>query len=117
MDEDVKVAARARPWIVHQARTAGFETRDGTREIRHFDGDVMQPFAALVNELRDYRIRFSGFEQLNPRFTGRQHGDLHLFLFDGFAEAGLETELLFVEEQRSVQRAYGDAQVINLECV
>src|SRR5579862_7518868 len=53
MDENVKVAAGARPRIVHQTRATGFETRDCAREVGYFDGDVMQPFAALVDEFGD----------------------------------------------------------------
>ena len=54
MDEYVKVAASARPRLVHQTRTVGFEARDSARKIWHFDGDMMQPFAAFVDELGDY---------------------------------------------------------------
>ena len=68
---------------------------------RHFDGDVMQTFAALVDEFGDHRIlrfrriRSSLFATGVPRQV--QHRDVDLFQFDRFAEADRETQLLFVE--------------------
>ena len=114
MDENVKVPSGARPRIVHQTRATGFETRDCAREVGYFDGYVMQPFAALVDEFGDHRIRFRGFQQLDARVARRQHGDVHSFLLDGFAQANREAELLFVEGERGVERSHGDAEMINL---
>jgi len=117
MHKHVKMSAGARPRLIQQPRAAGFETRNGNCKIGYFDGDVMQTLAALVDELGDYRIRFSSLEQLDARFARWQHGDRHLFLFNPFTMSGRKAELRLVKYKRGVQRSYGDTEVINLEII
>src|SRR5579862_4243968 len=117
MNEDVEVAARAGTGLAHQACAARLEARYGARQIGHFDGDVMQPFAALVDEFGDYRITVGSFEQFDARIARGQHGDVDFFLIDRFTEANREAQLIFVENQRGVERTDGNAEMINLESV
>ena len=117
MDKDVQMSACARTRIVHQARAAFFEALDGRGKIRNFHRDVMQAFAALVDEPRDHRIRPGGLEQFDARAAGREHRDFNLLLFYGFSEPDRETELFLVKLERGVERADRDAQVINVKFV
>lgn len=117
MNEHVEMAAGAGAWFVEQSRSACFEALHRGCKIRDLQRDVMQSFAALLNELRDHRIGAGTFQQLNARTTGRQHDDVDLFLFDGFSRAGRESELLRIKPERSVERPDCDAQVINFEFV
>ncbi len=54
----------------------------------------MQPFAALLDELRDDRIGAGGFQQFDARAAGRQHGDVDLFGVHCFAQAYQKAQLL-----------------------
>jgi len=117
VNEHVEMAARAGARFIEQSRSACFEALHRSREIRDLQRDMMETFAALLDEFRDHRIRAGSFEQLNARTTGRQHDDVDLFLFDGFSMAGGESELLGIESESGVERPDGDAQVINFEFV
>ena|ERR1035438_369952 len=109
MDEDIKMASGAGAGIVQQARALGSETIDDGGEIRDFESDVMEAFAALFYELCNHGIGFGGFEQFDARFSSGEHCDSHFFLFYGFALGLGESELVFVELEGDVQRSDGDA--------
>ena len=117
MDEDVEMSPGSRAGIVQQARALRLEAFHSGGEIRNSDGDVMETFAALLDEPGDHGIRCGGFQQLNARPPGRQHRDLHFFLLHSLTQADGESQLLFVELQRGVERPHGDAQVINSKFV
>jgi hypothetical protein len=109
MDEDIEMATGAGAGIVQQARALGSETIDGGGEIRDFESDVMEAFAAFLDELCNHGIGFGGFEQFDARSSGGKHCDSHFFLFYGFALGDRESELVFVELEGGVQRPDGDA--------
>ena len=69
MDENVEMASDAGARVVQESRAFGFETVDGGAEIRDFDGDVMEPFAALFDEFGDYGIWCGGFQELDARLA------------------------------------------------
>jgi len=117
MDEDVEMAARAGPRVIQQPRAGGLQPLDGGVEIGHFEGDMMQPFPALVDEFRDHRIRFGGLQELYTRLARGQHRYFHFFLRDSLAQAHRQAQLLFIKLQGRLERTYGDAQMINSECV
>lgn len=117
MDEDIHMPACARARLIQQSCTVRFQTFHDRREIWDLDRHMVQTFAALLDEFCDYRIRARGFQQLNAWTAGRQHGDVHLFLLHGLAQANSEAKLLLIKAERVVQRSNGDAQVINLEFV
>src|SRR5437868_11139874 len=117
MDEDVQMSARAWARIVEQARAARFEAIHRTRKIRHFQRDMMQSFAALLNELRDHRVWAASLQQFNTRAAGGQHRDVHFLQLDRLPEVYGKTELLLIEVERGIQRSHGDAEVINLKFV
>lgn len=109
MNEDVKVPARAGARLIQQARAIRFKTGNGSGKIGHSDSHVMESFAALLYELRDHRIRLGGLEQLDAGIAGRKHCDINLFLGHCLAQLNRKPELLFVEGERSVERADRDA--------
>ncbi len=117
MNEDVEMSACSGPWIVQETRSARCKARNSSGQVGNFDRDVMQTFAAFFNKLRDHRIRSSCFEQLDARIAGGQHGHVHFFEIDRFARADREAELLLVEPEGGIERAYGDTQVVNLHFV
>jgi hypothetical protein len=102
MDEDIDVSSCAWAWVVQQPRALRFETLDRGGEIRNFEGDVMETFATLVDEFCDCGIGFRGFQQLDARFAGGEHGDVHFFLVYCLALGDRESELLFVELEGGV---------------
>ena len=117
MDENVEVSARARARFVQESRAMRFEALHRGSEIRDLEGDMMQAFAALLDEFRDHRIGTRGFQQLNARAAGGEHDDIDLFLFHGFARARSESELLLIEPERGIERSDSDAEMINVEVV
>jgi len=117
MDENVEMAASAGARFVQQSRAMCFEALHRAAEIRHLERDVMQTFAALLDEFCDHRIGTGGFQQFNARAASGQHDDVDLFLFHRFARAGGESELLRVEPERGVERPDRDPKMINVEFV
>src|SRR5580698_952820 len=117
MDKNVDMSTGAGAGFVQQSRSMGFEARDRGTEIRDLEGDMMQAFAALLDEFRDHRIGARGFQQLNARTARGQHDDVDLFLLHGFAWACRESKLLLIEGERGVERSDGDAEVVNVEIV
>src|ERR1035437_3508387 len=114
MDEDVNVAARAGARFVEQPRPVGFEAGDGGVEVRHAQGDVVQPGPALFEEPGDGRVGGGGSEQLDSAVAGGEHGDVHLLGKDGFAMGDGEAKGL-VEGDGCGEVVDGDAEVIDGE--
>ncbi len=57
MNENVKMAAGAGARLVEHARAGRAQALDGGRQVRHAQRDVVQARAALLEKLRDRRIR------------------------------------------------------------
>ncbi len=54
MDENVEVSACAGARFIQQSRTMCFQALHCRRKIRNFERDMMQAFAALLDEFRDH---------------------------------------------------------------
>jgi len=117
MDEHIKMPSRALPRFIQQTRAVCLETIHRGGKIGNLNGDMMQPLPAFLDEFGDHGIGRGRFQQLDTRFSGGQHGDVHFFLLHCFAQADGESELLLVELQRLVQRANGNAEMINPKVV
>src|SRR5882762_8046627 len=113
MYEDVAVAAGAGLGFVEQARAGGAEARNGRGEIRDAQRDMVQAFAAPGQKTADDGIGIGGFEQLDARSAHGQHGNVYLFVRDGFARGYLYTELALVEAERGFDGFDGDAEMID----
>src|SRR5882724_8608367 len=113
MNKNVEVSAGADlDFLGYKARARLFEILHGLREIGNVDGYVVQPFAALLDELGDHRIRTRGFQQLNAALAQRNHRYLYLLMRHGFFTQNFQPEL-FVELARLRQRLYRDSEMVN----
>jgi hypothetical protein len=115
MNECHPMSAKADPGsFVNELHSLGFQLRQGLTHIGHAQGDVMQPFPAPVEKLRDGAVGAGGLKQLELRIAQREHTDLDVELWDDAALAGGKPQ----ERQRLERRVYildGDADVIEGE--
>ena len=77
----------------------------------------MESFAALLDKFRDHRIRTGCFQQFDARSPAGSMATLTFSGVHGFARAGRESELLFIEPERRVKRSDSDAEMVNVEVV
>src|SRR5271166_6984076 len=74
MGKDVAMTAGADlDFFVDEPRARGFKTLHCFRKIGYVHGDMVEALSALFEELRDRRVRRSGFEQFNTAFADRHH--------------------------------------------
>ena len=95
--------------------TLGFEPLDFSANVGYLEGDVVDAFAALFDELGDGAFGIAGFQQFNFAFADaeKRGGNmlaLHVFhLVMGFAEE-------FSEQFVAVRHAFdGDADVVDFQ--
>src|SRR5712691_4467434 len=113
MDKNVEVPAGADlDFLRHKARAGLLEVLHGLCEIGDVDGDVMQPLAALLQELGDHGVGACGFQQLNAALAQRNHRHLDLLMRDRFFTNDFHPELL-VNFARLCQRVNSDSEMVN----
>lgn len=114
MNKYVKVSAGSCTRFVQQTGPRGFEPFHRGVQIGHRQSHVMQTFTALVDELGDHRIGLGGFQQLDARFTYRQHRGVNFFNGDSFAQRHGQPKLIAIEIERLVDGAHGNSEMIDL---
>jgi len=60
------------------------------------EGQVMEAFAATLDEPGDHALRRKGLEEFNPDRAGPEEGDPHALRRDVLGRLGLESELAVV---------------------
>src|SRR5579862_6259805 len=68
--------------VGNEARARRLQALDGGRQIVDMQGDVVQAFAALGQELGDRRLRRSRLKQLDAALARRHHRQPHSFSGD-----------------------------------
>src|SRR3990167_9088048 len=115
VQKSVAVAARAVLAFPRQdAHAGGRECLQVAVELLDLQRDVVNALAALRDELGDDGILRRGFEQLQARLAERQQGHAHLLAGKGLEAGDAQAEGVAVELQRLVERAHGDADVLEL---
>ena len=105
-------SAPGRGSIVDEAGAAGLEL--GQRGVNVVDAqrDVMKARAALLDELRDRRLRRRRHEQLETRLSDRHEARLHLLARHLLGRFDLEPERVAIEPERGFEILHRDADVI-----
>ena len=114
MNEYVEVSAGSGARLVEQASARGLEAFHRGLKIGNHESHVMQSFATLLNEFRDDRIGFGGFQKLDARFPHRKHGGVDFFDGHGFAQRHVQAELVAIELERLIDRPHRNSQMVNL---
>jgi len=80
MHEDIAVSSGANPdFVIDKASSGGFQACDSSGQIRNLQSKVMKPLSALLEELRDGRVRNGRFKQLDAALADRYHGNTNFF--------------------------------------
>jgi len=82
--------------------------------IGYSEGDVMDAFPTLLDELCDSAFRRGSFEQFDLRLTDLEEGCLHLLVSYFFDVVALQSEDTFVIRQRCFDTLYGDAKMLDV---
>ena len=105
------LGARAR-LLVHELRAARLELRQGCIDVVDAQRDVMQARAALLDVLRDGRIRRGRFQQLEARLPRRHEMHPHTLGGDLLGRFHFQAQRVAIERQRRVEILHGDADVV-----
>ena len=98
--------------FVDEPRAAALELRQRRRDVVHAQRDVVQPGAALLDVLRDRRVRRRRLQKLEARVAHGHEAGAHSLRDDVLGRLDLEAERIAIERQRGVQVAHGDADMV-----
>src|SRR5215510_14632178 len=95
-----------------EARAGRFQRCHGVRQVGDVDGNMVQPFSALLEKLGNHRIGACGFQDFDPAFAHRNHGYPDLFMCDNFFAHHAEPKLL-VKLASLLERFNGNSEMID----
>ncbi len=103
--------------LIDELCAVGFELGEGGVDVFDFDADVVQPFAAFFEKLRDTAFGGCGLHQLDACVADGHDGDADVLVFDFFDGAAGEAPGGFPEGFCLFQVADDDCDVIDfVEC-
>src|SRR6185436_2536089 len=98
--------------LVDQAIPFRFQSREMRLDVVDAEADVMDPFAAFLDELRDRRVGAGRLEELEVGVADGEEGRFHFLRLDRFGVLDRQAEGLV--DLRRVERLHRDADVIEL---
>src|SRR5437588_1088221 len=98
--------------LVYEPYAARLQSRERLRDVVDAQRDVVQPRPALLDVLRDGRIRRRPFEQLQLRAADRDEVGAHALRRDLLGRFDLQPERVAIEGERGGQVFHGNADVI-----
>lgn len=82
--------------------------------VRYSEGDVMDTFPTLFDELSDGAFGRGSFEKLDLGLPDLEEGCLHLLVCYFFDVVALQSEDAFIIRQRCFDTLYGDPKMLDV---
>jgi hypothetical protein len=104
------LSLRTYAWrVIDQLDSPRSATGERVVQIGDGEADVMDAWAATVDEPRDRRIGCAGLEQFDERVSGGEAGDVSSVGI--FERMLIETQEISIEGKQLVDRAHGNSNV------
>ena len=100
--------------LVDQLHPLLLQLCQGLLDVRHLQGDVVDPLAAILEELRDRGVILGGLEKLETRFTHREKCHPHLLRLHLVGRRDFESDPVLENGQGFLHVLHSDSDVADL---